>query len=685
MSEWNSESSVLHFGQCRAEHFEKIRGDLGIALPDEQLALCVRYYSEQAKRDPTIGELRLLSRLFSTGKNLSAAAIRQLDTNDAARAETYADLIAKRRDLLTYGNTVPVTVMDAFGVAGATLERGGKERALNGVPLLLADYAAYPANGSSVGVAGSDALLCLPQPESEAGMPRIGDVYVLIRRGTLSPRAFRKETEKLINNGNAFRALRSLRQIGDAGILPLLLPDADGLYFDMNRLGDGRALSTELLAGEFAGDWIAALPKPRLNEFLSAIGETGLSGTLFAAVVAGSETVVIPSNRRAIRLGTAFLRSLCAGEPVSVVLRDESAPDQVLHTPCSLTAGCRYLASDSRDSEAVALSGVTVASAAASAENSPFRTAILTALAPVLTAAISGVDYTDVRFAVDLRTSSEPGDSLSAILGVYRVQAELGIPDAAHRLSETDGSAPELTIFAVAPGSSVIPCCHTTDGAGLYLLAAPMLPDGLPDFPALRAMLSELSALSREGKLLAAKVLVNEAATDALRLMRTPFLTDRLTDRKLASEGALPLAVMLESAAELPYARVATVTGTGAEMPDMTAPFVIPAGKGLIWSEHPEAVILAEEDDPDVRLLAAKLTESGMYVSVFAPAESGPFSRAMLTAHAVFVCAEWQETPQTAFAREVLVGNGGELVSLGAADTIPAKIPHRYFPEGLLL
>lgn len=684
MSEWNPESAVLHFGQCRTEHFEKIRTDLGVDLPDEQFALCVRYYSERAKRDPTVGELRLLSRLFSAGQKPSAAAIVQLDTNDA-RAETYADLIAKRRDLLTYGNTVPVTAEDAFGVAGATLERGGKERALNGVPLLLADRSAYPVNGSSVGVGGSDVLLCLPQPDSETGAPRVGDVYMLIRRGSLSPRAFRKEIEKQIDTGDLFRMLRSLRQIGDAGILPLLLPDAAGLYFDLNRLGEGRALFPEQLAGEFTGDWIAALPKPRVNEFLAALGETGLSGTLFAAVVAGSETVFVPSNHQAIRLETAFLRSLCAGEPISVVLQDELLPDRVSHTPRTLTVGCRYLAADSRNSESVALSGVTVASATANAENSPFRTAVLTALTPVLTAAVSGVDYTDARFAVDLRIPRDPGNSLSAILGVYRVQAELGIPDAVRRLSDANGTAPELTVFAVAPGSSVIPCCHTTDGAGLYLLAAPMLPDGLPDFPALRAMFTELAALSREGKLLAAKVLVNEAATDALRAMRTPFLTDRLTDRKLASEGALPLAVMLESVADLPYARVATVTATDVEAPETVAPFVIPTGNGLVWSEQTEAVILAEADDPDLRPLAAKLTENGLKVSVFTPTESGPLSRAMLTARMVISCAEWQDTPQTAFAREVLERNGGVLVALGAADTIPAGIPHRYFPEGLLL
>lgn len=683
MKEWNFICEIRNFSHCGNEQFEQIRADLELTMSREKFTACVAFYT-RAKRDPLFGELQLLDRLAATAPEPFTTRFMQLDTNDIAMVQTYADMLQKRLELMPDAK-VPMSLGETFFLASAALERGGKERALKGISLSLSDYETQNFEEPFVGAIGSSSLLGISKEQKRCNAAKVGDICILIRCGSLSQRAFRKELRKLLDDRDFSSLLHGCLRIGKAGILPLLLSTASGLYIDLNRIGSGAETSPEMLAGELDGNCIVILPKQNVEAALVKIGSLGMKGTVFAAITGGKQTILKTASPTNLIFDSDFLRRLYAPSPVSAVLKDEQEADVICHTPRNPFV-CRYLASEPLQSETDRLEHMTVATATCKIVNSPFRSAILTSLAPVLTLAMSGGDYTEMRYAVDLEIpdGADHGEMLAPVLGIYRTQAELGIPAASQRIRRSSSETVRLTVFAVAKDAKPLPCRFQKAESNVYLVSVPIQENGIPEFPAFRAMLAELSKITLDGKILSAKVLTNESVTDALQEMRREGLSVQLSDLS-ASDGAIPCAVVLESAEELPFAKIGTVAEEPISKPDEEESFQIPAGKNLIWRKAPEAVVLANADDIDARVFAERLKSFGIETAVFTPDESGPMSRAMLTANAVFVCenAEWTENKQIALSRSVLKRNGGEILSLGSVDPVPSEIPHRSYPNGL--
>ncbi len=689
MTEIHSNDVVRNFEKCREEQFAKLRADLGISLSDACLSHCAAHFANQ-RREPRVGELRLWDRLSALPAPPAAVCFTRLDTNDAAMAETFADMMNKRRELRPT-DASPVSAGEALSLAGAALARGGKRPALQGTPMWLSDAGTQRAGeGRLIGAGGSSAVLRLLGKDAIAGPAETGDVFLLIRRGTLTPRAFRKAVRELLDREAFARELRGAVPISEGGILPLLLSVASGLYIDLSRMGFGRETSIEMLAGEFAGDWMVILPKDRSEKVLGMIAETGMRGAVFAAITAGAETVVVTYEKQRLTTETAFLRGFFRMPAAAVVLKDETEADPVLRGSVT-RASCRYLANREPPRATVTAGDATVATAATSPASAPFRSTLTAALSAVLTLATAGGDYTEARLAIDLATPesrSDCGETLAAILGVYRAEAELGIPAAAQRIRPTAAGHVTATVFAVSKRLSAPPCRFARAGSSLFLVSVPMKENGIPDFAAFRSMLGAVRSLAQSKTLLSAHVLANETVTDALRSMRTDALSARLTDAEAACGGKIPLALLIESDAELPFARIATVAEVAASPEAAPAePFRFPRGNGLVFRSEPEIAILAAAEDPDAQILAESFSDLGAAVTLCSGAETGRFSRAMLTANAAFVCAgaKWPRDEQTALARSLLERNGGVLVSLGNEDAIPAEIAHCFFPNGISL
>lgn len=684
MNEWTPTGLIRNFGKCQAEQFEQMRTDLGIAMSTEKLAECAAFYS-RAKRDPMICEIFLLDRLASLPTSPAATGLTQLDTNDGTMAETYADMVNKRRELRPEINA-PATMGELFSLADAALARGGKERGLNGVSVSLSEVGLRSVGGGCVGAVGSSAILDVSDASRSLGKAVVGDVFLLIRRGSLSPRTFRKVMVQSLGDASFLRPLHGIFRLDSRGVLPLLLSVSAGLYLDLNRMGFGRETSPEMLANEMEGDWIAILPKKDAEQMLEAVASLGMQGGMFAAVTAGMQTVIVTSERKSLVFETAFLRELSMTKPIPTILKDETEIGSISHLPLYGKA-CRYFTDEQPTEEVARVGDVAVSVASATIGTAPFRTALVASLVPVLTLAAFGADYSEARLAADLAVSAktDSGGLLATILGVYRVQAELGIPTAAKQIRAVKKGRASFTVFSVAKHTERPSCRFTTAESGLYLVSVPMNGNGIPDFSLLRKMLSDLTAIARKQKILSARVLVNETVTDVLRAMRGNGLFAQLTDPRVASEGALPLAVLIESGDELPFARIGTVAEADSQTVSSTDLFLLPRGNDLVFRETPEAVILAEATDADAQIFAERLLGHGIRTAVFAPDEQGLFSRAMLTANVVFVCGAvtWKDDAQIAFARSVLEQSGGLLVSVGPVDPIPEKIPHQSYPNGL--
>lgn len=676
-----------HFCESGANRTDDVRRAAGVSLPDACLNACVRYYRDRIRRDPTVAELRMLDRLAALPADPLAQPLLRLETSDRAVADTYADFIRKRRELIPDGNA-PVLPGELLSAVRRYLARSGKESALPGLPFGLIPPELLALSDDGIPAEGSAFRLVPERSDVRSGVAP-GDVFLLIRNRTLTDRAFAEAMRALLEKTEFASGMRRVRYVGADGLLPALLQMTLGISVHLGEADEGKHLPEWLVAHE-EGGLLVSLPGDReLYDAFRAELPEGVSVTPVAAATEGY-TVSVRFREQTFVWETAFLCTIRSSAVVPVTLREDAGADILLHRPVTQET-CRYLRPAGRSSGQIASRGLTASAVHSSVRNSPFRSTVAALLIPVAALASAGHDYTDVRFAIGISVPEDPArlDSvLPALLGIYRAQAELGIPDAVSCVSFSTHDFPSVTAFAVAAGERSLPDRFQKVGSKVYLAGFPFGEDGLPDFPAVRPMLREIASCAADGHVLSARILAGEAVTDALRAMRTDSLFCRLSVQRIASDGPVPMALLLESDTELPFAQIGeTAIPETAEQDDSLLSYtdLFSWGKGLIWQSAPEAVILAAPDDPDAPALARFLESKGAAIHLCTGKDVGPFSRALLTANILLVCtgASLPQDPRVAFACEVMRKNGGRILSLGSPDALGESTPHIHLPRGI--
>ena len=451
-----------------------------------------------------------------------------------------------------------------------------------------------------------------------------------------------------------------------------MLARFDGFTIDLSRLGQPSLPSPEILVGTFGGDWVLILPKSAARDALEKLLDLGMKGFSFATLTGNRKITILGETR--LTENADFLRSLIRPCPeLSLVLQaTASTAPAISHHP-QIGYFCPFLPNSEAFSETSEISGMQASSASALLTEGAFSTAILTALAPILACTLSGVGYSEMRLAVDLalpmRGFTALPASFAAAIGLYRVQAELGIPAAQTRISEKEINAPILSVFSAGKGIKTLAGTLRGADSKVYLIPVQLSSEGLPDFAALRLLLADLCAQAKNDVIRSARLVLQKAPKTVLTEMQSETLraTPTVSPEKLSEP--LPLGILLESIYEMPFEQVATVSVCDAasvnpvETPD---PFRIPKGNGLIPRERPEAVLYAPADCPDAIAIARFLRQRDISVSIFDPREKESFLRAVLTASVVYHLpgATLPKGKKADFAFSVLRQNGGEIRSL---------------------
>ena len=303
------------------------------------------------------------------------------------------------------------------------------------------------------------------------------------------------------------------------------------------------------------------------------------------------------------------------------------------------------------------------------------------ALCPIVSLAVSGSLYPDLRLSVGLTASKNDeqavSEALSVILGLYRVQSELGIP-AATACFSTDQNAkhPTLTMFASAQGALTPNKCMQ-EGSRICCLTPALDENGLPDFQALRVMLQSLTAQAQNGEFISTRVLCNESIADGLKLMSHGKLVCQ-AEESVDTSTVFPIAILLECKTDdTRYAQIATVRATEDDLPFEEPK--LPALSSLIWSPKTEFVLLCNENDIDAQVLAEFIKAHGGNVQLFTatPDRTGVLSRAILTSHVLVLCDKLvlPDEEHVRFATDTLLRAGGICISVGELREQPFEFP----------
>ncbi len=669
MTEWNENTILSNFRNLRAGQFDPVRETFGVDLSDELLTACAVHCALVLRRDPTVGELKLWNRLAGMPSPLREATLSSMETESAAIAETYADMMEKHRELAPGGE--PLTLAGALDLASDALERGGKERRLKGLLPNLTNLLAAPFAAAGIGEENAPAFLSLCATNTRVSHAEAGDLCLLVDRGALPRYDFWEALLPLLESEKLQAKLRALLPVTETGVLPALLSCFDGLTIDLSQL-QTPAPSPEILAGALNGAWILALPKQTAPELAELLRSRGLFCRIFAELTNAKQVRIL--GGRPITESTDFLRSLFfRRSDFAISLQANLKPAPVSHRPRAGFA-CRFLPFENAAADVVAALGVSASSASAKLSERAFPTSVLTALVPILSCALAGVDYSEMRLAAELALPNagfpDPAAAFAAAIGLYRVQAELGMPAAQTKIVETAVKAPIFSVFALGKGGAAPACKLTGADSKIYLIPVSFSPEGLPDFAALRLLLEDLAAQARHGVIRSARVVLQKAPKKVLAEMQSETLRACPGETVRALGKPLALGVLLESVYEMPFDCVATVEelpqsdpAATAEPEDLATQFQIPKGNGLIWRAAPEIVLFAPANCPDAPALAQYLRSLGNTVKIFEKSEKNLFLRAVLTASAVF-CLPGAPLPKgkkADFAFSILHKNGGEI------------------------
>lgn len=676
-------SVIRNFANIGTEQAEKLRELLSLSMPVEMLKFCGSYYKNQIKRDPYVDEIKMLDMLVSAReKNGAFSVLTEFFTNDAFVARTYADLVKKRKQL--YPNLArPITLREAANLASEYIHRArGTDKIPHFLPSIenVRDCISYPDANCVTTSHSALRLRMLPIARTEVTE---GDVLILVSSSGNDVQAvFARKISALLGDKELMQYVKGVANVGRGGILQELLNMTDGVQVQLSALSTiGTSVPVTALCDGYMGSKILRVAHQYWSVVTTLLAKSGVRALPFATVKNDTKFVFVRDRKSSFVLDAHFLRTLNRYKPTAARLGNEATlpPDKIAFG--GIGGGrCDYLAPETTEQigEVVHLDGTACVAASSTPASTPYKTALWSVLAPIASLCACGVSYDKQLLSIaleipdDLSDERTVGKCIAGVLGLYRAQTELALPTTG-RVSIrgiADSIAPTLSVWSLAQSKKKMPATFTKSGSFVYAVAPKLDKDGLPDFAALRQLLNQLARFASEGKILSSRTLVGEAVTDGIRKMSLSH-TCVLSDKRVAAEGKVPLCILIESEAELPFAYIGKVHPF-IRLPRETVD--IPARTELVACDRPEVVIVATLADSNAMALASLLENRGAHVSLFTEAEKNAvaLSRAILTTQSLILCnrAKLPETKQIQFALDTLQRAGGILLSLSPTATV---------------
>ena len=617
-----------------------------------------------------------------------------LFTNDSQAAETYADMMQKRNEIRPNAKTPP-TLGELFALASDYLRRAGKQDEALSATLLIEDAAKSPSPSVCRSyITASGSRMGLRAIVKSKSAPAVGDLWI-----TLSPAdgehslRYRTALERIWSTRDLTKDLKDIRVLGRGGVLSELLECGEGASIDLSALTEDASKIVDSLTADRTGEYLLRVSVDRFFRVSRLLARVGIRASAIAVVQRDRMMNLLFSNNERVTWELDFLTDLLPREIYEARLpnEDDSEDAPIVSRPHTLESS-RYLASDVRlSNDWVCLqSGICSSVAVCRPDSRFFENALRTALAPVMTLTAAGCDYTRQSLAIGLTlpnpngNAERLGECVSAILGLYRLQAELALTMVTSKLVFSDDiQHPELTVFALTADHAAESLGFSRKSHPIYCLSPKQ---GTPvDFADLRRLLSMVATLRQSGYLPAARPMMGEKLSAAIAAMETDTVTAKI-DPQIACADDMPRAAFLLEATDEIEAIALGQTLTKAPA-TAQAPQALSKKICLIPSIQPEVVLLADRESPDLRLLTDLLEERGANVAVFTAADLRPMThlcRAILGAQTLIVMpeAEIPSNPHLGFALRTLARANGRIL-FPARQTTPDISGAVALPDGL--
>ena len=535
---------ISGFSSMPKEELESLCTDLHLTMTVRDLCYCQNQYRMRERRDPTAEELHFLDALYAsrTGK-AESYGLRALYTSDPMLAETYADLIAKANHVRREER--PYTPLELSGILTKSLLRAGKQVS---VPSLrVGDTAPLHAlkNGyveSGCAVLGNTSAIVAQKCVAVSFPPeqsRSTDHIILLCPGDFSASSFAMLVSKL-----PLPTHTQIIPIDRGGLVEALLR-LGGVYLIQNYL-PGADDTTPLAA--WANSYTDGILLRVDGESAQSIRDIAARAGLVASIIGKCTTNQVLTVRREgqtpLQWEVSFLRAFSPILPVDAEIPYVStAQDIHVTSPITQTVveggNCALFSTGILNTPYALCDGHILTGAVSYPSESIFLSALFTTLHAVNRAVAAGADYETLTLSNQITLPDLPkspglavGELMSAMLGSYRAQAELALPDVGGciRTNAEIKQATSQTFAATTAPTKLIPHTFTATGNNVYLLTPLIHENTLLDFDDYRKLLRYVHHLCTQGIAHSAIAIDAGGAYAALRTMTHSgygFLADK--------------------------------------------------------------------------------------------------------------------------------------------------------------
>lgn len=484
---------ILNFLTLSSDGLRSLADELGLSMAHETLLLCQRYYLEEARRAPCTAELLMLDRLVAeTASAMEYQTVSELYTDEPELAATYADMMARRR-ALSPNTTVPPSFSELASLGRKHLD--GSLPVSEKKPTATAGKAHARKMAAKRKKGGyEDELISIGSANPSASICRepiaVGDTVYAIFRGANGQDFFDKALDQLLASASvAGWAKQVLPTCGKSALFSLLTLSRSVEFTRFALRGDKDILSPEEGA-------ILVAKAPAAAELLMEAHDLDLRVQKLGRITNDGCFRIPLVGESVLSLPLSFLESLLYTVRNAVELEKGSPEDTLLQISPS--------SSFSLDKTSYCVTKVTASG------SSPFHASLYAAIGGMSAAVAGGADPSRFSIAAVLaapESKADPmalGRSLSAIMGLYRAEAEFAMYNSATSFEEGEAT-PTVSIWTTAPVEKAIPDTVVGGGTSIYYLEPQYAEGGMPDFESFRKLHSYVHALGRDGLILSAR------------------------------------------------------------------------------------------------------------------------------------------------------------------------------------
>lgn len=525
---------ISNFLSIQQDDLGRLISELHLNMTVRDLRYCQNQYRMRERRSPTVEELRFLDALYATRTNkIEYHGLRSFYTSDSMLAATYADMIAKANRVRQ--DERPYTPAELSGILTKTLVQTGKKIS---VPSLCigqdAPLRALKYGRTETGCAvlhGVPAIIGEKNTDLPAAKTKAQptDHILLLTPAGLSAVTFATLIASLSLPTDA-----QIVPIGETGLLEALL-GFDGVYLVMDYLPglDGGSPLSSLLSA-FTDGILIRIDGDMALDIRDRAARAGLTASIIGKCAINHQLTIRREGQSPVQFETAFLRAFSPTLPADAEIPGVGSRNDIHVTtqlPQTVLSGgdCALFAANLPNTPYVIQNDHILTGAVSYPSNSTFLSSMFTTLHAVNRAVAAGADYETLTLSNQITSPTvsdsvnfAAGELMASLLGAYRVQAELALPDVGGRFyrgEEGDNKA-HLLVFTAAPKPEK-PVGHTftTAGNNVYLLTPLMNEETLIDFEDYRKLLRYVHHLCREGIACSAIAVDAGGAYTALKTM----------------------------------------------------------------------------------------------------------------------------------------------------------------------